>query len=67
MGAGFDTGTKGAILTVGNDKTVYIGGKDVSAKGVSTRRAHLIFLPHDESPCPVRMTINVAIDDDKDK
>ena len=34
MGVGFDTGTKGTILSVGNDKTVDVGGKDVSAKGV---------------------------------
>lgn len=36
MGAGFDTGTKGAILSVGNDKPVDVGGKDVSAKGASS-------------------------------
>lgn len=32
LGAGFDLGTKGAVLSVGNDKPVDVGGKDVSAK-----------------------------------
>ena len=39
VGAGFDTGTQGAILSIGtNDNLIdrtRIGGKDVSAKGES--------------------------------
>ncbi len=41
VGAGFDTGTQGAILSVGtNDNLIdrtRIGGKDVSAKGETDR------------------------------
>ena len=44
VGVGFDTGTQGAILSVGtNDNLIdrtRIGGKDVSAKGAAA--AHLV-------------------------
>ena len=43
VGAGFDTGTQGAILSIGtNDNLIdrtRIGGKDVSAKGESPPRS----------------------------
>ena len=45
VGAGFDTGTQGAILSVGtNDNLIdrtRIGGKDVSAKGEADCQAVL--------------------------